>query len=111
MAVQLGKALGLTVVAVAGPSNVGWIKEALGADGGLLQAGEESQGEAQVSVMLDEPVSAGAVHAVCAIYNTSHMSTGLLCVLNSSCCCAAQCHLWYVLCWTLQRCTSSSQRQ
>jgi NADPH-dependent curcumin reductase CurA len=30
--VQLGKALGLTVVAVAGPSNVGWVKEALGAD-------------------------------------------------------------------------------
>lgn len=32
MAVQLGKSLGLTVVAVAGPSNAAWAKEALGAD-------------------------------------------------------------------------------
>ncbi|WIA42334.1 hypothetical protein OEZ86_008346 [Tetradesmus obliquus] len=32
MAVQLSKSLGLTVVAVAGPSNAAWAKEALGAD-------------------------------------------------------------------------------
>ena len=32
MAVQLGKALGLYVVAVAGPSNTTWVKEVLGAD-------------------------------------------------------------------------------
>jgi NADPH:quinone reductase-like Zn-dependent oxidoreductase len=31
-AVQLGKSLGLFVVAVAGPSNVQWLKESLGAD-------------------------------------------------------------------------------
>jgi NADPH-dependent curcumin reductase CurA len=32
MAVQLGKALGLYVVGVAGPSNVEWVKQQLGAD-------------------------------------------------------------------------------
>lgn len=32
VAVQLAKALGLYVVAVAGPSNVSWVKQELGAD-------------------------------------------------------------------------------
>jgi NADPH-dependent curcumin reductase CurA len=32
MAVQLGKALGLYVVGVAGPANVEWVKQQLGAD-------------------------------------------------------------------------------
>jgi NADPH:quinone reductase-like Zn-dependent oxidoreductase len=32
MAVQLAKALGLYVVGVAGPSNVDWVKQQLGAD-------------------------------------------------------------------------------